>query len=521
MDASNGEEKAKSPPALAPAMGSHPVTYDFFGFIDAARAARESDPLLEAWLDRHEVDPEHRSWLEDVRAQVNGVLRDTADFVERAENLPRLLDKGPYDNDPQQVVLPAETWDALEWVHSSGVWNRDTPEAARYAAVYLLNQNGEMGLNCSVACTDGLMRVLRRHDEDERSRNVLSLLEAASPQGWVHGAQFVTEIQGGSDAAKNAVMAKQEEDAWTLWGQKWFCSNLTADYWLVTARPQGAPEGGKGVGLFCVPRDQPGYTVERLKDKLGTRALPTAEIIFRGAKGWPVGPLQRGLATMVSEVLVTSRIHNVLAGAAFVRAAHREATAYASFREAFGKPLDQMPLVEESLQRVGKAADLTQAGAFATLDAWLASRRPDASREQVLWARVLVSLAKAVVTRRVPDLVYRCMMVLGGNGIEERFTLLPRLWRDSAILETWEGPYTLLLMNALQDLVLAGVQGKEREFLTPWLGDGDLADQAVRATHQVLSDPQDPRAIHLWPMSANKIYSAWEEKALQGLGTGQ
>jgi acyl-CoA dehydrogenase len=509
--------EAISPEPLRAPMGSHPVTYDFFAFLDASRAARESDPILEAWLREHKVEGEALAWLEDVKAQVNGPLRETADFVERGETLPRLLGKGPYDNNPQQVVLPAETWDALSWVHASGLWDPELPDAARYAAVYLLNQNGEMGLNCSVACTDGLVRVLRRYPEDLRSRQVLETLEGASGEDWLHGAQFVTEIQGGSDAGSNAVTARKEGDSWSLWGQKWFCSNLTADYWLVTARPEGAMGGSGGVGLFCVPRDQPGYTVERLKDKLGTRALPTAEIVFRGAKGWAVGPLEKGLSTMVSEVLVTSRIHNVLAAAAFVRSAQREARAYAGFREAFGNRLESMPLIKESLSRLEHEADRLEAGAFATVDAWLSARAPQASADDLLFARVLVSLGKAVSTRRTPGLVYEAMMVLGGNGIEERFTLLPRLWRDSAILETWEGPYTLLLMNALQDLLRGGMQGKEREFLLHRLGDGDLADQAVRIVAQVLEDPTDERAIHLWPTAAMKLYSAWEEKAFKRL----
>lgn len=495
-------------------MGAHPLEYDFTPFLQASRMARETDPLLEAWLERHGVGGEDRVWLDEIREHASGVLRDTADFVERPEHLPRLLGKGPYDNDPQQVVLPAETWEALEWIHASRMWDPTLSDRARYAAVFLLNQNGEMGINCSVACTDGLWRVLNRYPDDERSRAVLASLERPGAGEWVHGAQFVTEIQGGSDAGRNAVVAREEEEAWSLWGQKWFCSNLTADYWLVTARPEGAKEGSKGVGLFCVPRDQDGYTIERLKDKLGTRALPTAEIVFRGAKGWPVGPLEKGLATMVSDVLVTSRIHNVLAAAAFVRSAAIEARAYAQFREAFGHKLEKMPLVADALSCVENTADRMQAGAFATVDMWLDAQKDGADEHTKLWARVLVSLAKAVTTRRAPALVYQSMMVLGGNGIEERFTHLPRLWRDSAILETWEGPYTLLMMNALNDLVRGGVQGDEAAFLDAAIGSDALATDLAR----ILGSPQDESTIQRWPGLAARLYDAWEERALERMG---
>lgn len=493
-------------------MGDHPVAYDFTPFLEASRIAREKDPILDAWLQRHHVSEEDRLWLEGIREQSHGVLRDTADFVERTENLPRLLGKGPYDNDPQQVVLPAETWEGLEWIHASRMWDPALPDAARYGAVFLLNQNGEMGINCSVACTDGLWRVLTRYPDDGHSRAILHALQETG-EDWVHGAQFVTEIQGGSDAGKNAVVAREEGEAWSLWGQKWFCSNLTADYWLVTARPEGSGAGSKGVGLFCVPRDQDGYTVERLKDKLGTRALPTAEIVFRGARGWPVGPLSKGLSTMVSEVLVTSRIHNVLAAAGFVRSAANEARAYAGFREAFGQKLEQMPLVADALRCVENGADRMQAGAFATVDAWLDAQKEDAGEDAKLWSRMLVSLAKAVTTRRAPGLVYQSMMVLGGNGIEERFTLLPRLWRDSAILETWEGPYSLLMMNALNDLVRGGVAGNEAAFLEASLDREALASDLAR----ILAEPERESNIKAWPGLAHRLYDAWEEKALKRL----
>lgn len=500
-------------------MGGHPIPYGFSGYLDALGddwSHPDTDPVLAAWLT--DLDRGTRDWVTDVGRQAAGPLRDLADFVERPENRPRLAGKGPYDNDPQQVVLPAETWDMLAAVHGSGLWRKDLPEQARYAATYLLNQNGEAGVTCSVACTDGLQRVLRAHDA-ERNRTILRALEEADPDDWVHGAQFVTEIQGGSDAGTNAVRAEPvqgDAGTYTLHGQKWFCSNLTADWWLVTARPEEAPDGAGGVALFCVPRDQDGYTVERLKDKLGTRALPTAEITFHGASGWPVGPLDRGLAIVVGEVLVTSRIHNVVAAAGFLRRAVREADAYAAFRTAFGQRLDDLPLLAEPLGRLRAAADRTEAGAFATVDAWLASKRDDATGPENAWVRVLVSLAKAVTTRRTPGQVYEAMMTFGGNGIEERFSALPRLWRDAAILETWEGPYTLLLAQALGDLRRFQVAGDEAAFLAPL---GDRAEGLAPRLAHVLEDPDDPERQLAWRVLAHDLYEAWEAQALRRLLT--
>ncbi|MCP5057747.1 MAG: hypothetical protein GY937_13640 [bacterium] len=503
-----------------------PEGYEFNGYLEGLEGNWfEEDALLGAWLERSRLDEAAVGWLRKFGAAASGRFRERADLVERRENLPFVAERGPYNREGTEVVLPAETQQGLAEVHGSGLWNPDLDERARYAFFYLLNQNGEAGLACSSACTDGLVRALRIHGHDERSRQVLSQLEKATPDAWVHGAQFVTEIQGGSDAATNAVRTEPTGDGlWTLSGQKWFCSNLTADFWLVTGRVAGGQAGHRGVGLFCVPRlwqgEPNGHRILRLKDKLGTRALATAELELDGTVGWPVGDPSSGLKNMVATVLVTSRIHNVVAAAGYARRAVREANAYAHFRQAFGRKLSEHPLVAGSLGRLSEAADRMEAGAFATTDAWIASlERPD-DADRALWARVLVSIAKAVVTRRAPGHVYEAMMVFGGNGIEERFCALPRLWRDAAILETWEGPYTLLLMQALGDLLKFGVKGRERSFLEFGLGDHLAADDA-RELAAVLAAENEAESSLLWAELAPKLYARFEERALADLVEGR
>ena len=110
-------------------------------------------------------------------------------------------------------------------------------------------------------------------------------------------------------------------------------------------------------------------------------------------------------------------------------------------------------------------------------------------------------------------------MVLGGNGIEERFCALPRLWRDSAILETWEGPYTLLLMQALGDLVKFGVKGRERSFLELGLGD-HLAAADARELSEILAAPDDDENVVRWGALAPRLYAGFEKRSLQALLDG-
>lgn len=496
--------------------------YRFDGYLAAlGENWLDEDALLGRWLERGRVGAEGMALVDAFGRAAAGRHRALADRVERRENLPYLDAPDPYDRRSTRVVLPAETRELLAEVHGSGIWKSTTDERARYAIVYLLNQNGEFGITCSVACTDGMARILRELGDDPRSRAVVERLERAGPHSWVHGAQFVTEIQGGSDAATNVLSAVPETDGqYSLHGQKWFCSNLTADYWLVTARRDDAPAGHRGVSLFCVPRDRDGapngYAIARLKDKLGTRALPTGEIDFEGALGWPVGPLDAGLKNMVATVLTTSRIHCVLAAAAHSRRAAREARAYATFREAFGRKIADHPLVGAALSRLHEEADRAEAGALATVDAWLAPAGDGEDELGRLWTRVLVSLAKAIGTRASPGRVYQAMMLFGGNGVEERFSALPRLWRDAAIIEAWEGPYTLLLMQALGDLARFGAAGREAELLRIGLGDHASAEHA-RELAEILAAPSEEAQVLCFGELAPRLYAAFEARALAEL----
>jgi alkylation response protein AidB-like acyl-CoA dehydrogenase len=501
----------------------NPDTYRFDDYLVAlGENWFREDPILERWLERSALDDRVIALIDKFGTAAATTYRELTDVVERRENLPYIADRGAFNRGGGKVVLPAETWRMLGDIHGSGLWRQQLDERARYAIVYLINQNGEGGVTCSTACTDGMLRALRTFSStDERSRDVIRKLENATPEAWIHGAQFVTEIQGGSDAATNAVVAKPIGDGlYELSGQKWFCSNLTADYWMVTGRTPDGPADHRGVGLFCVPKDWEGapngYEIERLKDKLGTRALPTAEIRLTGARGWPVGEVNAGLKNMVSVVLTTSRIHNTIHAAASARRAAREAVAYADFRRAFGRKLGEHPLLADSLSRIIERANRTEAGAFATVDVWVDAMANPSEDDRALWARVLISLSKAVTARRGHSHVYEAMMVMGGNGIEERFSVLPRLWRDAAIMETWEGPYTLLLMQAYGDLAKYGVAGREEEFLRYGLGDFARAEH-IAELREILTDPRDRANVLRWGELAPKLYRAFEDRAVADL----
>ena len=264
---------------------------------------------------------------------------------------------------------------------------------------------------CPLACTDGLVRTLRELECGEQGRAALeSILTQQGPEP-VHGAQFVTEAQGGSDAATNRVKAElQENGSYRLYGQKWFCSNVWAQYWVVTARPEGAPEGPGGVSLFFVPRELPtgqanGFRIDRIKDKLGTRSLPTVEMTLNGTVAYPLGDLNAGLSNMVRIVLSTSRLWCAIASIGFMRGAERIAQAYAGFRHAFGQPIREYPLVSKSLEDIQRDRQELLAANFEVLQ---------------IWDRVMIARGQGQKPDPMDLIRSRILLMMGKNSLHEK-----------------------------------------------------------------------------------------------------
>jgi len=333
--------------------------------------------------------------------------------------------------------------------HREGVlgWPGRVPHVIKFAMSYLFVQS-EFGLFCPISMTDSAARVLSLYGPDELRQRYLPGLTSTDFDSLLQSAQLLTERTGGSDVGANECVARQVDGRWELWGEKWFCSNAGADVHLTLARPEGAPGGTRGLGMFLVPKVLPDgtrnrYVIRRLKDKLGSKSMPTGEYEFQGAIGYPVGDISRGFAQM-AEMINVSRLSNGMRAAAMMRRSLLEAVVHARGRAAFGKPLFEMPLLREQVFEM--VAD-TQAALAIVLFAAQALDRADAGSEHdELVIRITTPLIKYAVCRRARTTAGMAMNIRGGNGYIEEW-VNARLLRDAHLGSIWEGAENVVALD--------------------------------------------------------------------------
>lgn len=398
------------------------------------------------------------SRLREFGATVAQVVEPAAQTQERVGNGPRLVAADALGRELQEIEFHPAHEDAGRAVWKSGLLSAPAFEQA--SLMYLLSHAGEAGQACPFACTAGLVRALRAHGSAELQARFLPPLLVPDYDRAERGAQFLTEVQGGSDVGANetaAVPDGLEPGAWRLRGEKWFCSVADADQFVVTARPVGAPVGTDGIACFLVPRrvgGRPnGFRIRRLKDKLGTRTLATAEIEFEGALAYPLGELADGFKIAAGVVLNTSRWLNACGSVGLMRRAYLEASGFARHRTAFGRSIASFPLVRENLAliKAEEQAALASTLALTALVDRLDRGLTDDETNGVY--RFLVNANKYVTSLTATLVVRRAIETLGGNGTIEDFSPLPRLYRDAIVFESWEGAHNVLVEQVRRDAV--------------------------------------------------------------------
>ena len=422
---------------------------------------------MQRFLRRYFADqPEEYGWVEDFLGDWGGIcarqvepLIATADkngptlrqFDRRGERVDELIYHPAY----HEIGRLAYGNGLAGMSNMPGFRGRAEPtsQLVKFAAMYLFTQ-ADGSVSCPVSMTDILARVLKMYASPSLVDRYLPGLTSLDYGQLLTGAMFMTEKTGGSDVGATTTIAVQNEEWWELTGDKWFCSNAGADLILTLARPEGGVQGTRGLGLFLVPKRLPDgtrnyYEINRLKDKLGTRAMASGEVSFRRTKAYLIEPLERGFVMMM-EMVNGTRLHSGVAGAANLRRAVLEATLHGRERKSFGRPLIEQPLYADQLADMVVDSDAATALFLETAFRLDQADRSHSTDDKIL-SRLLIALLKRYATAHGVKAAQTALEMRGGNGYIEDWPNA-RLLRDSLVQIIWEGGINMVAFEVLRTL---------------------------------------------------------------------
>ena len=396
------------------------------------------------------------------RAREAGVLAGSAEAWEhgrRAErNEPQLTTHDRYGNRIDEVALdPSWHW-LLGGAINRGIhglpWREPRPGAhVVRAAMFTLYSNANDGVMCPVSMTYAAVPALRDGAPELAAEWEQRLTDTDYAGGSLAG-MAMTERQGGSDVRANITRAEPVGGgAYEIHGHKWFCSYPPCDVFLVLAQAPG------GLSCFLVARG-PGMEFQRLKDKLGTRSLPSSEVEFRGIEGRLIGEEGRGVPAIIRMVNHT-RLDCLLGSTTSLRRGTLEAIHHARHRSVFGALLCDQPAMRNVL------ADLAIESEAATVTAMRVASSyddPDAGA----FRRFGTAVMKYWVSKRAAAHAAEALECLGGNGFVEE-SGLPLIYRDAPLNSIWEGSGNVAALDVLRAIV------KEPAGLPAFLAECELA----------------------------------------------
>ena len=427
-----------------------------------------TDRVLQAWLDRA-LPPSMRSAIND-------------DLDALGAHAAQAWIEARSRKSSEPVLRQWDAWgERIDKIESTPVWQRGAGMAARYglvaaghepthgefarcdqfARVYLHHIASEF-YTCPLAMSDGAVTALKASgNEDLIKRAVPHLLSRDPAQLWLSG-QWMTELLGGSDVGNSETEARPAgNNRYRLFGRKWFSSAVIGEMAMTLARPQGAGEGSDALALFYLETHDEkgawnGIRIDRLKDKLGTRELATAEIHLEGALATPVDGLVRGVR-LITPMLNVTRTWNAVCALATMRRCIALATSYAHQREAFGRPLIEHPLHAATLADMQAEFEAAFQLVFHVTHLLGRSECAIADDNELALLRLLTPLAKLWTGKLAVRIASETCESFGGAGYIEN-TGIPQLLRDAQVYPIWEGTTNVLALDTLRAINSVGVE---------------------------------------------------------------
>ena len=329
----------------------------------------------------------------------------------------------------------------------------------QFAKLYLFHPSSAF-VTCPLAMSDGAARAIELYGDEELKAGPFRKLISRDPSDFWTSGQWMTEKTGGSDVSGTSTIArKTSSGGYELTGVKWFTSATTSQMSMALARIEGHAEGSRGLSLFYIPvRDQQGrlqnIEVMRLKDKLGTRAMPTAELRLSGTPAKLVGGEGNGVKKIASLFNVT-RMYNAVCALGASRRALALALDYSRRRAAFGKQISEQPLHVETLAELIVEFEGNFMLTFHLAELLGRDELGQASPEESAMLRMLTPIAKLYTAKSCMAITSECVESIGGAGYIED-TGLPTLHRNAQVFSIWEGTTNVLSLDVLRAIEKEG-----------------------------------------------------------------
>jgi alkylation response protein AidB-like acyl-CoA dehydrogenase len=395
---------------------------------------------------RDVLDAEEGWWKSEGVAISDAIDRAGTPWLRMFDRLGKRVD---------EILYAPEYQTILRRGYRSGVVWRALEEKSlipTYLLIYTISFH-DPGICCPYTVSLGTAVPLAKYGSAELHARFLPQLLRKDDSVW-QGATWMTEIKGGSDlGAAVETIARSAGDCWLLTGDKYFTSNAGAQLAVVAARPEGSAAGVRGLALFLVPRYRKdgalNYFARRLKDKIGTRSVPTGEVELKDSEGYLLGSADSGIY-LILEVLNLSRVANSVVSVALAQRAMAEALSYAEGRTAFGKRILDHPLLrhqfENRLNALRSAFALAWESVERLNDVWM--ERPPYSDRYHLF-RLVAHLAKYWTAEFAVDTAKWAMEVHGGLGVLAEYGA-ERWLREAMILAIWEGTSHRQILDGLE-----------------------------------------------------------------------
>ena len=369
-------------------------------------------------------------------------------------------------------------------------WSRGPGGHIERAAAFMLFTEAEPSVLCPVSMSYAVTPALRANPALHAAWGP-KLAATAYDERFVPFGQKsavtmgmgMTEKQGGSDVRSNTTSAEPDgDDDWgrryRVTGHKWFFSAPMCDAFLVLAQTTN------GLSCLFLPRFRRdgslnAVQIQRLKHKLGNQANASAEVEFRDANAWLVGPEGRGIPQILAMGALT-RLDCALGTAGLMRHALAMAVHHTTQRHAFGRPLVAQPLMQNVLADLALESEAATALALrlaAAVDR--TDHGPD--EHEAVMRRLLTPVAKFWICKRGSHFAQEAMECLGGNGYVEAAGegVMARIYREMPVNSIWEGAGNIMAIDLLRALRGADVAPALERELAPARGAHAAFDRAA------------------------------------------